>query len=221
MRFFAAASAVRISPEAVALETLRQIGESDPRFAPRAVQLAARRLALAAAQAWHNALAKNPKTIHLAILTAGAIGDPALIPWLIDRMTQPALACHAGEAFSLITGIDLAEGRLELKGPPPPPLGPPADPEEVKKFLGPASSLPLPDPALISKWWSDNRGRFPAGVRHLLGKPMTPESLEEALRAGRQRQRAQAALELAIRQPGKPLFEVRAPGFRQKQGLNT
>jgi hypothetical protein len=34
-----------------------------------------------------------------------------------------------------------------------------------------------------------------------------------------QRQRAAAALELAILQPGQPLFEVRAPGFRQQQIL--
>ena len=35
---------------------------------------------------------------------------------------------------------------------------------------------------------------------------------------GYQRQRAAAALELAILKPGRPLFEVRAPGWRQ-QGM--
>ena len=40
-------------------------------------------------------------------------------------------------------------------------------------------------------------------------------------RIGRQRQRAAAALELAIRQPSQPLFEVRAPGFRQQTILRT
>jgi hypothetical protein len=39
------------------------------------------------------------------------------------------------------------------------------------------------------------------------------------LRIGKQRQRAAAALELAIRQPGTPLVEVRARGVRQKQML--
>jgi len=34
-----------------------------------------------------------------------------------------------------------------------------------------------------------------------------------------QRQRAAAVLEMAILQPGQPLFEVRAPGFRQQQIL--
>jgi len=44
---------------------------------------------------------------------------------------------------------------------------------------------------------------------------MTIDWLKIVLRDGRQRQRAAAALELAIRQPGQPLFNVKAPGFRQ------
>ena len=43
---------------------------------------------------------------------------------------------------------------------------------------------------------------------------MSPDWLQDVLRNGRQRQRAAAALELALQQPGQPLFEVRAPGFR-------
>jgi hypothetical protein len=39
--------------------------------------------------------------------------------------------------------------------------------------------------------------------------------LKTVLRDGRQRQRAAAAVELAIRQSGTPLFNVKAPGFRQ------
>jgi hypothetical protein len=44
---------------------------------------------------------------------------------------------------------------------------------------------------------------------------MTPDWLRQVLREGKQRQRAAAALELAIREPNKPLFNVAAPGFRQ------
>jgi hypothetical protein len=43
--------------------------------------------------------------------------------------------------------------------------------------------------------------------------------LKTVLRDGRQRQRAAAALELAIRQPSQPLFNIAAPGFRQQQIL--
>lgn len=45
---------------------------------------------------------------------------------------------------------------------------------------------------------------------------MTIDSLNDALRAGKQRQRTAASFELAIRQPGQPLFNTEAPGFRQQ-----
>jgi hypothetical protein len=48
---------------------------------------------------------------------------------------------------------------------------------------------------------------------------MTPESLVQALRVGKQRQRAAAALEIAFRRPGKTLFEVRARADWQRRAL--
>jgi hypothetical protein len=64
------------------------------------------------------------------------------------------------------------------------------------------------------------QGQFHQGARYLLGKPMNPDWLRDILRNGRQRQRAAAALELALQQPGQPLFEVCAPGFRQQRLLH-
>ena len=43
--------------------------------------------------------------------------------------------------------------------------------------------------------------------------------LKGVLKTGYQRQRIAAALELAIHQPGTPLFETRAPGFVQQRLL--
>ncbi len=57
------------------------------------------------------------------------------------------------------------------------------------------------------------------GTSYPLGKPITIDWLQQVLQIGRQRQRAAAALELAFRQPGQPLFNVAAPGFRQQQVL--
>ena len=85
--------------------------------------------------------------------------------------------------------------------------------------MDPDDNLPWPEPALVQKWWEKNRSQFHNGTRYLLGKPMALEWLKTVLRDGRQRQRAAAALELAIRNPGQPLFNVAAPGFRQQQIL--
>jgi hypothetical protein len=53
----------------------------------------------------------------------------------------------------------------------------------------------------------------------LCGKPITEGQCQHVLRYGYQRQRAAAAIELAMMKPDQPLFEVRAPGFRQQKLL--
>jgi uncharacterized protein (TIGR02270 family) len=155
----------------------------------------------------------------MAISAAGAIGDPRRIPWLIDLMKIPALARIAGEAFTMITGLDLVYHHLDKSQPEGFVSGPTDNPEDENVEMDPDKHLVWPDPALVQKWWKDNAVRFQIGTRHLLGRPMSIEWLRQVLRIGRQRQRAAAALELAIRQPGQPLFEVRAPGFRQQAAL--
>jgi hypothetical protein len=61
--------------------------------------------------------------------------------------------------------------------------------------------------------------QFKTGTRYLCGQPITESHLQHVLRYGYQRQRYAAALELAIMNPNQPLFNVCAPGFRQKQLL--
>jgi uncharacterized protein (TIGR02270 family) len=133
----------------------------------------------------------------------------------------PPLARVAGEAFTMITGIDIAYEDLEGEWPDGFEAGPTEDPEDDNVEMDADENLPWPNPELIQKWWSTHKGEFQNGVRYLLGKPISTEWLQDVLRNGRQRQRAAAALELAIRQPGQPLFEVRAPGFRQQQLLRA
>ena len=57
------------------------------------------------------------------------------------------------------------------------------------------------------------------GTRYLCGKPTSEGQCQHVLRSGYQRQRAAAAIEFAMMKPGQPLFEVRAPGFRQQKLL--
>lgn len=95
--------------------------------------------------------------------------------------------------------------------------GPASRDEDVE--MDPDEDLPWPEPELIAEWWNKNKGSFQSGTRYLLGQPISPEHLHHVLRHGFQRQRAAAALELAMMSTGQPLFEVRAPGFRQKHIL--
>src|SRR5262249_51964936 len=109
----------------------------------------------------------------------------------------------------------------KLEGPKPDGFeaGPNEDPEDDNVALDPDDDLPWPDPALVKKWWESRRGSFSKDTRYLLGQPITAESLRQSLKTAYQRQRAAAALELALLKPGRPLFEVRAAGYRQQQLL--
>lgn len=198
---------------------LREIGGSSSARAREAADLAARRMDPMSIGSWHKQLAGDPKRGRAAIVVAGASGDPLRVPWLISLMGTLPLARLAGEAFTMITGADLAYIDLERKPPEDFNAGPTEDPKDENVEMDPDDNLPWPEPSLVEKWWGQNRGRFESGQRYILGKPMTEDWLKVVLRDGRQRQRAAAAIELVLRSPGTPLFNVKAPGFRQIAAL--
>lgn len=218
VRFWAAWSAVLLG-ELAGISALREIAEDGGPFAERAADLAARRMNPVEALAWQEELAGREGQLRLAVKVAGAIGDPVLVPWLLERMATPELARPAGEAFSSITGVDIAYEDLEGEWPEGFEAGPTEEPEDENVELDPDEDLPWPEPELVRGWWSGNQARFPAGKRYLVGRTIAPETLQEVLRTGMQRQRAAAALELTLAQPGRALFEVRARGDRQRRIL--
>lgn len=171
-------------------------------------------------RAWLAALQNDPEKQRIAVIGAGALGDPADVPWLIQMMAVPEMARPAGEAFTFITGVDIAYLDLEGEWPEGFEAGPTEAPEDDDVDLDPDEDLPWPAPERISAWWDQNRKTFKAGEPSFLGKPVTAGHLETVLRTGLQRQRQAAAVMLAARHPrGIPVFETRAPGFRQKQML--
>jgi uncharacterized protein (TIGR02270 family) len=200
-------------------DVLLSIAESPTRNSHAAADLVLRQMDLAAAIALHGKFVADPARIRLAIRSAGTIGDPSVIPWLISLMDQLPLARLAGEAFTTITGVDLAYRDLERRPPEDYDAGPTEDPADDNVDMDPDDNLPWPEPSLVQQWWDGNRSRFQNGTRYLLGHPITDDWMKIVLRDGRQRQRAAAALEIAIRNPGQPLFNVKAPGFRQQQLL--
>jgi uncharacterized protein (TIGR02270 family) len=219
-RYSAAWSAALLGDVSSAAVLKAFIGSDFP-WPEDALKVAMRRMLSASALEWQAELAKEPGTMRLAIIGAGAIGDPVLIPWLIEQMTVPELARVAGEAFTMITGADIAFADMEGKRPEGFESGPTENPEDEDVEMDSDEDLPWPEPELITGWWEKNKAGFKTGTRHLLGLPITEENLQQVLRTGRQRQRYAAALELAMMKPGQPLFEVRAPGFRQQKMLGV
>lgn len=199
----------------VALSLLRSMVEEGGPQSESACRLLCRRMDLSEANRFQRLLAGRSRSLRLAVIAAGTVGDPVQIPWLIEQMTVPPMARVAGEALTMITGLDIAYEDFEGDKPQGFEAGPTEHPDDEHVEMDPDEDLPWPNPEKIQQWWGKRRIECRSGVRHLLGKPISDEGLMEVLRTGRQRHRAAAALELAISHPGRPLFEVRAPGFSQ------
>ena len=116
-RFTAAWSAALLGEAGSALPVLRQITEANAPYAERAAAMALRLMQPEAARNWCLTLARRSELKRLAVIGAGVVGDPGGMPWLFEAMEVPELARVAGEAFSMITGIDLAYDDLETDEP--------------------------------------------------------------------------------------------------------
>ena len=165
------------------------------------------------------ALADDPTQIRTVIRGIAIAGDPHYVPWLIAHMEDLKLARPAGEAFSFITGLDLAYLDLDRKPPEGMDFGPNDDPEEGDVAMDEDGSLPWPDPSKIAGWWRANGMRFTSGTRYFIGEVPTAASCLEVLTTGFQRQRIAAAEYISLIVPGTPLFNTAAPTWRQRRLL--
>ena len=215
-RFWSAWALARLGDGELAVAALTAIAWQEGPHAEVARELALRRLDVGQANAWLRDLARHPGGDRALIRAAGVVGDPRYIPWLIERMAEPAVAQLAGEAFAMITGVDLAYRDLVRPAPDDFEAGPNDDPADETVALDEDEHLPWADSRAVGEWWMANRDRFSSGAAHFLGAPKEAAAWLAALSDGFQRQRRAAALELALRQPGKAMFEVRARGRLQR-----
>lgn len=221
-RFFAAWSAARLGDRSTSMfAVLRDTAEARGPYAERALDIALRCMPLEQAKTWHRKLRDSAEHLRLAAIGAGVVGDPSLVSDLIALMELEEVKRIAGEGFSMITGVDLAYADLDGEPPEGYEAGPSEEPEDEKVDMDPDEDLPWPEPELVRKWWQQHRGEIRPGLRYLWGKEITPVSLKDALTSGNQRQRAAAAIELAILQPMQPLFEVRSRGKDQLKRLGA
>ena len=133
-------------------------------------------------------------------------------------MKVPKLARVAGESFSLITGANIAYDDLDGEKPEGFEAGPTENPEDENVAMDPdelALARPGPDPEVVERPPGQFRQGHPLPPRpahhRRLPSPGPQDRLPAPARA--------AAIELAILKPGRPLFEVRAPGWRQQAML--
>lgn len=217
--FWAAWAAVMLGDRRRALDALGSASMWEGPFGAEAFRLAMLAATVSAGHARLRWLSQNSALTRQLVQGAGWVGDPVYAPWLIKHMTDDSLARLAGESFSLITGADLTALDLERKSPENFDAGPNDNPDDNNVEMDADEGLPWPDVERVTQWWNDNGGRFQSGQRHFLGSAVTRAGCIEVLRSGFQRQRLLAAYHLCLLDPGTPLFEWRAPAWRQALAL--
>lgn len=155
-------------------------------------------------------LAENPEQQRSVIRAVGVLGDPHAIDWLIAKTQDTKLTRLAGEAFSMITGIDLEVNQLNQAEPDDYQPVPIEDVADDNVALDDDENLPWPNPAALGLFWKDIRQQFINGQRYFLGAQIEPGMLTAHLRSATQRKRHAAALELALRDPAQVLLNTRS-----------
>jgi uncharacterized protein (TIGR02270 family) len=215
VRFWAATSALRAG-DGAAGETLAAALES-PTLGEAAAETLMRALAPQHARALLEYIMRLPARTYLRAV--GALGDPADLDELLTYMDNPELARVTGEAFSMITGVDIAYADLERAAPDETREQPSDDLASDDVAADPDLDLQWPDPKKLRDWLSARRDEFTPGQPYVAGRPTNPAGLREVLRDGFQRQRRAAAERLLILEPGRPMFPVSAPAKRQRAAL--
>ncbi len=164
----------------------------------RALNIVFRVLTVHPAREWVSRLAVDRQQTRAAIKAAGIVGDPLAVDGLIEKMTDATQARVAGEAFSLITGIDLEQSRLSLDSPLQPAQVPSEDVNDPIVTLDEDEHLPWPNATLIAARWQQSAPQWVKGQRYFLGKEINTDNLSPILQHGFQRQRQAATMELAL-----------------------
>ena len=205
-RFWGAWSAGLLADRASAIPILQAHAAGGGCFKWRALDLVMRLMDREAAIGWMRDLGRDPANARLLVTGAGILGDPVVVPWLIEKMRDPELARVAGESFSAISGRDLSEDKLDGSPPVGVTVGPTDEPVDDNVAIDRDEHLHWPDAANVERWWQQEKGRFALGTRYLRGLPLTTDNCSAVWRDGYQRQRRAAAHEQALSSPGRPLW---------------
>lgn len=221
VHFWSAWAAVLLGDRMAAIEALSAIATAPGPHRERALQLVLRVMPLDESQLLLRGLTGDPAKMRALIRGLGIAGDAERLPWLIEQCERNPLARIAGEAISMITGLDLELLDFDRSAPPDMALGPNDDPADPDVAMDEDDGLPWPDPEKLRAWWSTNSAHYESGGRRFFGGPVTPLHCRNVLGAGYQRQRIGAALYLATFENAAPLFEWRAPAARQRGALGA
>jgi uncharacterized protein (TIGR02270 family) len=169
----------------------------------RAIDTVFRALPIPQAREWVSELSSQKDSTRVTIRASAVLGDPQVVPWLIDKMKNPEFSRLAGEAFVAITGIDLE--RYQLENELPNLFEDLEDNQEIVDEYGlDDENLAWPNTEKVAAVWQKYGSSFTVGKRYFWGKAAEVNLLNSLLVRGGQRQRHAAALELTLSSPEAP-----------------
>lgn len=215
VQFWANWSLVMLGEHKQVLNLIPFIQQQTP-FQHQAIEMAFKILPIANSRAWISQHVQKPEMLRVIIRSTGVLGDTHAIPWLIEKMKNFETAKIAGEAFTLITGIDLERYELSIDPPKVIALVPNDENDDANTDLDEDENLPFPDVNKINHTWLHYRDRYKPETRYIMGidvtenNPDTVSKLNNMLKQANQRQRASIALTLALLDPQSPFVNVKA-----------
>ncbi|MBL8447141.1 MAG: TIGR02270 family protein [Zoogloeaceae bacterium] len=221
-RLAAATSIASLAPTSDALKVLAELACTPGRTGDLALDALCRAAEPSVAQRVFQRLAREaPGEMRRLLRGVGVAGDPQYGPWLIRQMADPAWARVAGEAFALMTGVDLERAGLAGPAAPGAAAGPTDDPADEDVARDPDEGLPWPDAPQVAAWWQEKGGQFAPGGRYFLGEPLSAGICRHALAEGGLPKRRLAAAHLLGLAPGGVAFNCLAPAWRQQRWLKA
>ncbi len=207
IRFWATWSGVLLGKREWVVQLKDYVLKPGP-YQAKAIELVFRVLPPGMAREWITELAGDQTQVRNVIKATGVLGDPQAVNWLIANMRAPESARLAGEAFTLITGIDLEGNGLALEVPDLVYTDDEGTGEDVE--LDEDENLPWPDPDKIAATWQKYGSGLGQGRRHFMGRQINAETLKQQIESGGQRHRYAASIELAVMEQKQILINTRA-----------
>jgi uncharacterized protein (TIGR02270 family) len=180
-------------------------------------------VALLGGRAHHELLLKQLSVAShrsAALFSLGYTGQIALAGKLFEYMRgeNQLEAQLAGEAFSTLTGLDMARDPYYLEGERDEEGLPALEQDDLAADLTvpPETDLPIPNPTAVAEWWRVHGGKFDDQRRVLFGRPWTLSAAVDFLERAPLRRRHALGLWLCICTGAEARIDTRAFSSTQR-----
>ncbi len=197
LKFHACFSTVLLGDNS-ALDKLMMFAENDNPYKQQAMKLGLLSMDNAKSEQLLKQWANDESRQRDAVIGAGIVGDPRYIVSLINKMDDLSLARVAGDAFSTITGIDIAYNDLEADIPEDYNATPNEDSQDDNVDMDQDDDLPWPNKHMIAELWQRSSKEYELGVKYFNGSSVNEDNLRNNLYFGSQVIRKLAALNYCL-----------------------